>query len=189
MLLWRPWCPKTCHLQARDSGKTVMLFSLNPKVWELWVPVMNIPVQIEDHKNQEFWGQESDQGPGSRSQAESANCVLSLSSCSFRSSVDWIMLTHIGTSLVVRMVENSPANAGDIKRYETDPWVEKIPWRRAWKPTPVSWPGESQGQRQPVSQSPWGYRVGHDWSDLACTHSHSYKDSTATHSNENLKIN
>ena len=72
------------------------------------------------------------------------------------------MLTHIGTSLVVRMVENSPANAGDIKRYETDPWVEKIPWRRAWKPTPVSLPGESQGQRQPVSQSPWGYRVGHD---------------------------
>ena len=28
-----------------------------------------------------------------------------------------------------------------------DPWVRKIPWRRAWHPTPVFLPGESQGQR------------------------------------------
>ena len=26
-------------------------------------------------------------------------------------------------------------------------WVGKIPWRRAWQPTPVFLPGESQGQR------------------------------------------
>ena len=37
-----------------------------------------------------------------------------------------------------------------------DPWVEKIPWRRAWQPTPVFWPGESHGQRSLVSYSPWG---------------------------------
>ena len=28
-----------------------------------------------------------------------------------------------------------------------DPWVGKIPWRRAWQPTPVFLPGESQGHR------------------------------------------
>ena len=28
-----------------------------------------------------------------------------------------------------------------------DPWVVKIPWRRAWQPTPVFLPGESHGQR------------------------------------------
>ena len=28
-----------------------------------------------------------------------------------------------------------------------DPWVGKIPWRRAWQPTPVFLPGESHGQR------------------------------------------
>ena len=28
-----------------------------------------------------------------------------------------------------------------------DPWVRKIPWRRAWKLTPVFLPGESHGQR------------------------------------------
>ena len=27
-----------------------------------------------------------------------------------------------------------------------DPWVGKLPWRRAWQPTPVFLPGESHGQ-------------------------------------------
>ena len=31
------------------------------------------------------------------------------------------------------------------------PWVGKIPWRRAWQPTPVFLPGESHGQRSPVA--------------------------------------
>ena len=29
------------------------------------------------------------------------------------------------------------------KRRGFDPWVRKIPWRRAWQPTPVFLPGES----------------------------------------------
>ena len=29
------------------------------------------------------------------------------------------------------------------KRCRFDPWVGKIPWRRAWQPTPVFLPGES----------------------------------------------
>ena len=33
------------------------------------------------------------------------------------------------------------------KRHRFDPWVGKIPWRRAWQPTPVFLPGESHGQR------------------------------------------
>ena len=28
-----------------------------------------------------------------------------------------------------------------------DPWVRKIPWRRAWQPAPVFLPGESHGER------------------------------------------
>ena len=37
---------------------------------------------------------------------------------------------------VVLVVKNLPANAGDVRcRY--DPWVEKIPWRSTWQPTPV----------------------------------------------------
>ena len=49
-------------------------------------------------------------------------------------------------------VNNPRAKAGDKG---LDPWVGKIPWRRKWKPTPVSLPGKSQGQRSLVSYSPW----------------------------------
>ena len=50
-------------------------------------------------------------------------------------------------SQVVPVVKNPPANAGDIKRRGFNSWVGKIPWRRAWLPTPVFLPGESRGQR------------------------------------------
>ena len=33
------------------------------------------------------------------------------------------------------------------KRCGFDPWIRKIPWRRAWQPTLVFLPGESRGQR------------------------------------------
>ena len=37
-----------------------------------------------------------------------------------------------------------------------DPWLGKIPWRRAWQPAPVFLPGESHGQGSLVGYSPWG---------------------------------
>ena len=37
-----------------------------------------------------------------------------------------------------------------------DPWAGKIPWSRAWKSTPVFWPGEAHGQRSLVGYSSWG---------------------------------
>ena len=40
-------------------------------------------------------------------------------------------------------------------------------WRRKWQPTPVFLHGESHGGRSLVGCSPWGRRVGHDWSDAA----------------------
>ena len=42
------------------------------------------------------------------------------------------------------------------KRCEVDPWVGKIPWRRAWHPSPAFLPGESHEQRSLVGYSPWG---------------------------------
>ena len=35
------------------------------------------------------------------------------------------------------MVKNPPANAEDVRDTAFDPWVGKIPQRRAWQPTPV----------------------------------------------------
>ena len=48
------------------------------------------------------------------------------------------------------------------KRRKFNPWVGKIPRRRAWKPTPVSLPGESHGQRSLVGYSP----LDHKGSDM-----------------------
>ena len=46
-------------------------------------------------------------------------------------------LQYFSASLVAQTVRNPPA------MWETwvQPWVGKIPWRRAWQPTPVFLPG------------------------------------------------
>ena len=65
-------------------------------------------------------------------------------------------------------LKNLPACAAD----ETwvSPWVGKIPWRRAWQPTPVSLPGESHGQRTLAGYSPWGHK---EWDTAEATsHTH-----------------
>ena len=49
------------------------------------------------------------------------------------------------------------------RRHRLDPWIRKMPWSRAWQPTPVFLPGESQGWRNLAGYSPWGVRVGRDW--------------------------
>ena len=60
------------------------------------------------------------------------------------------------------MVKNPPASAGDIRDAGlipgSDPWVGKMPWRRAWQPTPVFLPGESHGQRSPAGYRSRGHR-------------------------------
>ena len=56
------------------------------------------------------------------------------------------------------VVKNPPANEGDIgdMRLGFSPWVRKIPWRRAWQPTPVFLPGEFHAQRSLLGYSPRG---------------------------------
>ena len=54
------------------------------------------------------------------------------------------------------------------KRRGFDPWVGKIPWRRAWQPTSVFLPGEPPGTEEPGRpQSLESQKVAHDWSNLA----------------------
>ena len=49
------------------------------------------------------------------------------------------------------------------KRHRFDPWVGKVPWRRAWQPTPVFLPGESPWEEESGGlQSRGLQRVGHD---------------------------
>ena len=58
-----------------------------------------------------------------------------------------------GASQVALVVKNLPANTGDM-RLEFDPRIRKIPWRRAWQPTPVFLVGGAHGQRSPAGYSP-----------------------------------
>ena len=62
------------------------------------------------------------------------------------------------------------------KRGRFDSWVSKKPWRRSWQPTQVFLPGESPLTEEPGwLQSIESHRVGHDWSDLACTNTNHAK--------------
>ena len=56
------------------------------------------------------------------------------------------------------MVKNPLANTGDVREARFDTWVGKLPWRRAWLPTPLLLPIESHGQRSLASYSPWGHK-------------------------------
>ena len=63
--------------------------------------------------------------------------------------------------------------ACQCRSYET--WVRslvgKIPWRRAWQPTPVFLTGESHGLRRLVGYSP----CGHEESDVTeVAHRHGF---------------
>ena len=60
---------------------------------------------------------------------------------------------YIRASQVALVVKNPLVDAEDM-RHGFNPWVGKIPWRRAWQPTPVFSPGESHGQRSPAGYSP-----------------------------------
>ena len=61
-------------------------------------------------------------------------------------------LPDIQASLVAQTVKNLPAMQ---ERPGFDPWVGKIPWRRARQPTLVFFPREFHGQRSLAGCSPW----------------------------------
>ena len=64
-----------------------------------------------------------------------------------------IIIEVYGASQVALVVKKLPANAKHIRDLGVNPWVGKIPYRRAWQPTPVFLPGESHGQRSLASYS------------------------------------
>ena len=70
-------------------------------------------------------------------------------------------------SQMALVIKNPPANSGDVRNVGSipgfDPWVGKIPWRRAWQPIPVLLPGESPWMEETGGlQSMGSQRAGHD---------------------------
>ena len=63
-------------------------------------------------------------------------------------------------------------------------WVEKIPWRRKWQPTPVFLPGKSHGQKSLEGYSLWSCKeLDMTW---VCTHSPIHHNHVA--SGKNFRI-
>ena len=85
------------------------------------------------------------------------------------------------------MIKNLPANAGDIIRHGFNPWVRKMPWRRAWQPTPVFLPRECHGQRSLEGYSPWGCKEL-DAIEVTYTHTHVSVSTNVLPSGDNTLI-
>ena len=63
---------------------------------------------------------------------------------------------YFWVSQVVLVVKNPSASAGDIRDLGLVPELGRFPWRRAWQPTLVFFPGQSHGQRNLAGYSPKG---------------------------------
>ena len=73
-----------------------------------------------------------------------------------------------------KVLKNPPASAGDAGDLGLIPESGKIPWRRAWQPTPVFLPGESHGHRSLAGYSPWGPKESDMTECLTHTHTHTH---------------
>ena len=70
-----------------------------------------------------------------------------------------------GASQVALVEKEHACQCRRRKRSRLVPWVGKIPWRRAWQPTPVFLP-----RTEKPGGVHRGSRVRHGWNDLARTH-------------------
>ena len=72
---------------------------------------------------------------------------------------DCLILENVsGIGRSGNMVVQVKESTCQCRRQRFDLWVEKIPWRRKWQPTPVFLPGESHGQRSLAHYSPWSQK-------------------------------
>ena len=62
--------------------------------------------------------------------------------------------THVSGLPGVTGGEEPSCQCRTCKSFRFNPWVRKIPWRRAWQLTPVFLPGESHGQRSLAGYGP-----------------------------------
>ena len=89
--------------------------------------------------------------------------ILHLSDCTVRSIASTVCILRSCTLIVIiwkypnyqsfpggATGKEPPCQYRRLKKHGFDPWVGKIPWRRAWQPTPVFLPAESHGQRSLV---------------------------------------
>ena len=120
-----------------------------------WAP----PVNIQGWFPLELTGWISLQSTGLKSLHQYQNSKASI----LLHSALWSTLhmpSIIWTSLVAQLVKNPPAMQETLVQFLD--W--KIPWRRAWQPTPVFLPGEAPWTEKLCRLQPMGsQRVRHNW--------------------------
>ena len=71
----------------------------------------------------------------------------------------WSFLLTLSLRLVIRGCERPWASqCRRDNRLGFDPWVGKMPWRKAWQPTPIFLPAESPRTEELEDYSPWGHK-------------------------------
>ena len=73
-------------------------------------------------------------------------------------------------------VKKSACQCRRHRRHGFNPWVRKIPWRKASNNSPVFLPGECQGQRSLAGYSPQGHKESDttEVTEHACTQQPKY---------------
>ena len=64
-------------------------------------------------------------------------------------------------ALAIKKKKKKKKPSCQCRRHKTpkfDPWIGKVPWRKAWQHTPVFLPGEFHGQKRLTGYSPWGLK-------------------------------
>jgi len=77
------------------------------------------------------------------------------------SSIDDIVYLDMGliltsASQLVLVVKEPICQCRRCKRHKFNPWIQKMPWRRACQPTTIFLPGKFHGQRTLASYNPQG---------------------------------
>ena len=79
------------------------------------------------------------------------------------------------------VVKESACQCRRHRRYQFDPWVRKIPWRRKWQLTPAFLPRESHGQKGLGGYNLW---VAKSWTWLSTPRHICYNEVLFNHKKE-----
>ena len=89
--------------------------------------------------------------------------------------VIYLSLPQTHSSQVAQYKE-STCQCWRLRRFEFDPWVRKIPWRRKWQPTPVFLSEKSHGQTSLWATVQSSQRAGDPTEHSQCIYHHTLEN-------------
>ena len=164
----------SCRGSHHNDYVRDILLSTSPS-WPHWALICEVHYPSIPLHRQEDWGSESSTNLPKDTQLGSGGAGIWNCKRTFCS--DGHLLPVLFHMVGIRHMWVFPGGSEGkeptylCRRHPLDPWIGKIPWRKAWQPTPVSLPGEFHWQR-----SLEGYSLGgckKNWAQLStymCAH-------------------